>query len=45
MSFIELDNISLKEQLILSEVQFLGNPYYYIEDGLSFLSQELGTSL
>ena len=31
----KLDNISLKEQLILSEVQFLGNAYYYIEDGLS----------
>lgn len=31
----KLDNISLKEQLILSESQFSGNSYYYIEDGLS----------
>ena len=30
----KLDNISLKEQLILSEAQFFGNSYY-IEDGLS----------
>lgn len=31
----KLDNISLKEQLILSESQFSGNSYYCIEDGLS----------
>ena len=31
----KLDNISLKEQLILSESQFSSNSYYFIEDGLS----------
>ena len=31
----KLDNINLKEQLILTETQFTENSYYSIEDGLS----------